>query len=128
MGWTPLVGWLSAALFATLPAFAADEPHEQVTTQALPPATAQRIYLGDFGIGHVMDGRLNVIDGASLKLLGMVATGFAGLPALAPDRSELYVATTYYERHDVRTGSVYLVERSHACAPDDHAHQGARSG
>ncbi len=45
-----------------------------------------------------MDGRLNVIDGDALKLQGMVATGFAGLPALAPDRSELYVATTYYTR------------------------------
>jgi methylamine dehydrogenase heavy chain len=28
----------------------------------------------------------------------MIATGFAGLPVLSPDRSELYVATTYYPR------------------------------
>jgi methylamine dehydrogenase heavy chain len=98
MGRIPRMGWLPVALFAALPAFAADEPNEQVTTKPLPPATAQRIYLGDFAISHVMDGRLNVIDGANLKLLGMVATGFAGLPALAPDRSELYVATTYYTR------------------------------
>jgi methylamine dehydrogenase heavy chain len=98
MGRIPRMGWLPVALVAALPAFAADEPNEQVTTKPLPPATAQRIYLGDFAISHVMDGRLNVIDGANLKLLGMVATGFAGLPALAPDRSELYVATTYYTR------------------------------
>lgn len=39
-----------------------------------------------------------MIDGDALKLDGMVATGFAGLPTLAPDRSELYVATTYYPR------------------------------
>jgi len=98
LGRTPLIGLLWAAFFASWPAFAADEPNEQVTTQPLPPATAQRVYLADFAISHVMDGRLNVIDGTSLKLLGMIATGFAGLPALAPDRSELYVATTYYTR------------------------------
>jgi len=98
MGRTPLIGLLWVAFFASWPAFAADEPNEQVTTQPLPPATAQRVYLADFAISHVMDGRLNVIDGTSLKLLGMIATGFAGLPALAPDRSELYVATTYYTR------------------------------
>ena len=93
-----LIAVLTFALAAALPAFAADEPNEQVTTKPLPPATPQRIYLGDFTISHVMDGRLNVIDGRSMKLLGIVATGFAGLPALAPDRSELYVATTYYTR------------------------------
>src|ERR1019366_3205149 len=69
-------------------------PFEQVTTAKLPPATPYRIYLSDFSINHVADGRLNVIDGDALKLQGMVATGFAGLPALAPDRSELYSATT----------------------------------
>src|SRR5690348_13823011 len=93
-----LIAVLTFALVAAIPAFAADEPNEQVTTKPLPPATPQRIYLGDFTINHVMDGRLNVIDGRSMKLLGIVATGFAGLPALAPDRSELYVATTYYTR------------------------------
>ena len=95
---TRFIGWLAAALFASAPALAADEPNEQVTTRALPPANAHRVYLADFTINHVMDGRLNVIDGNALKLQGMIATGFAGLPELAPDRSELYVATTYYTR------------------------------
>jgi methylamine dehydrogenase heavy chain len=95
---TGLIAVLTFALAAAIPAFAADDPNEQVTTKPLPPATPQRIYLGDFTINHVMDGRLNVIDGRSMKLLGIVATGFAGLPALSPDRKELYVATTYYTR------------------------------
>ena len=94
---TRVVGCLAAAL-CMAPALAADPPNEQVTTQALPPPSAHRVYLADFTINHVMDGRLNVIDGQALKLQGMVATGFAGLPALSPDRSELYVATTYYTR------------------------------
>ena len=92
------VGALVTVASLAASSFAADEPNEQVTTQKLPPANAHRVYLADFAISHVMDGRLNVIDGDALKLQGMVATGFAGLPALSPDRSELYVATTYYTR------------------------------
>ena len=92
-----IIGWLAAVL-CIAPALAADPPNEQVTTQPLPPANAHRVYLADFTINHVMDGRLNVIDGEKLKLQGIVATGFAGLPTLSPDRSELYVATTYYTR------------------------------
>jgi methylamine dehydrogenase heavy chain len=95
---TRLIGWVAALALHLSPALAADAPNEQVTTRALPPANAQRVYLADFTINHVMDGRLNVIDGNALELQGMVATGFAGLPALSPDRSELYVATTYYTR------------------------------
>ena len=95
---TSIIGGLVVTALLLAPAFAADAPNEQVTTQALPPANAHRVYLADFTINHVMDGRLNVIDGDALKLQGMIATGFAGLPALAPDRSELYVATTYYTR------------------------------
>jgi methylamine dehydrogenase heavy chain len=90
--------WIAAAMVALTPAFAADEPDEQVTTAKLPPSTPHRLYLSDFTISHVADGRLYLIDGDALKLQGMVATGFAGLPALSPDRSELYVATTYYTR------------------------------
>ena len=41
---------------------------------------------------------VDVIDGDAMKLDGMVATGFAGHTTLSPDRSELYVATTYYPR------------------------------
>jgi methylamine dehydrogenase heavy chain len=93
-----LASWFTAALVALSPAFAADTPSEEVGVAKLPPATPYRVYLTDFAINHVVDGRLYVIDGDALKLDGMVATGFAGLPTLAPDRSELYVATTYYPR------------------------------
>lgn len=90
--------WLAAGFAFVLPAFAADWVPEEVSVLKLAPATPRRIYLTDFAISHVVDGRLYVIDGDALKLEGMVATGFAGLPTLSPDRSELYVATTYYPR------------------------------
>lgn len=90
--------WLAVSMLLPAPALAADEPNEQVGVAKLPAATPHRVYLTDFAINHVVDGRLYVIDGNALKLEGMVSTGFAGLPVLAPDRSELYVATTYYPR------------------------------
>ena len=93
-----LAGWCVAGMLALSPALAADEPDEQVTTTKLPAPTPYRIFLPDFTISHVADGRLYLIDGETLKLQGMVATGFAGLMALSPDRSELYIATTYYTR------------------------------
>ena len=90
--------WIAAGMLLLAPAFGADVPPEQVSVAKLAPATPYRVYLTDFAINHVVDGRLYVIDGDALKLEGMVATGFAGLPTLSPDRSELYVATTYYPR------------------------------
>jgi methylamine dehydrogenase heavy chain len=95
---TIVAGWSAAALFALASGFAAAQPAEQVSVAKLPAATPYRVYLADFAINHVVDGRLYVIDGDALKLEGMIATGFAGLPTLSPDRAELYVATTYYPR------------------------------
>jgi methylamine dehydrogenase heavy chain len=95
---TIAAGRTAAAMFALAGGLAAAQPAEEVGVVKLAPATPYRVYLTDFAINHVVDGRLYVIDGDALKLEGMVATGFAGLPTLSPDRAELYVATTYYPR------------------------------
>jgi methylamine dehydrogenase heavy chain len=71
---------------------------ETLSVAKLAPPTPHRIYLADVAIGHIVDGRLHVIDGDSLKYLGVIPTGYAGQFALSPDRRELYVATTYYSR------------------------------
>jgi methylamine dehydrogenase heavy chain len=86
-----------AGAAAALPALA-ELGSEQVTVGSLPPATPHRIYLTDVAIAHIVDGKLLVIDGKSMKVLGMVATGFAGQTTLSPDRSELYVATSYFAK------------------------------
>jgi methylamine dehydrogenase heavy chain len=70
-------------------------PPEQTSVVSLPPANAYRIYLSDVAISHIVDGRLHIVDGQTLKYLGMIGTGFTGLATLSPDRSEIYVATTY---------------------------------
>ena len=73
----------------------AESPPEQASVASLPPANAYRIYLSDVAISHIVDGRLHIVDGQTLKYLGMIGTGFTGLATLSPDRSEIYVATTY---------------------------------
>src|SRR5262245_4844374 len=69
-------------------------PLEQLTMEKLPPPDAQRLYLSDPTMGHIVDGRLHVIDGASMRYLGMLSTGFAGSSSLSRDRKQIFVATT----------------------------------
>ena len=71
---------------------------ETLKMEPLQPADAHRIYLSDPTITHLVDGRIHVIDGAGMRYLGMVGSGFAGSSTLSPDRKTLYVATTYLSR------------------------------
>ncbi len=92
--------WRSAVLvplilgFGTAP-FAADFAPEQVKVAKLAPASPNRMYVSDVAISHIVDGRMHIVDGATLKYEGLVGTGFTGLVTLSPDRGEIYVATTY---------------------------------
>jgi methylamine dehydrogenase heavy chain len=87
---------LLAALFAG--SALAQESLETLTVTKLPPANAHRVYVPDLALSHIVDGKLHVVDGDTLKYLGLIATGYAGQTTLSPDRKELYVATTYYSR------------------------------
>ena len=92
--------WCIAACCAVTLAggVAAEQQFEQLTVAKLPPANPHRVYISDIAISHIVDGKLHVVDGDTLRYLGLVATGYAGQATLSPDRSELYVATTYYTR------------------------------
>lgn len=74
---------------------AADFVAEQVTVARMPPANPARMYVSDVAISHIVDGRMHIVDGETLKYQGVVGTGFVGLATLSPDREEIYVATTY---------------------------------
>ena len=86
--------WVLAAALAAA-ATRAELPLEQVTVAPLAPADAHRLYLSDMVISHFIDGKLMIIDGQSLKLLGQVALGMTGHATLSPDRSEILVSTAY---------------------------------
>jgi methylamine dehydrogenase heavy chain len=66
--------------------------------EPLPAANPDRIYLSDPTMPHLVDGRIHVIDGLTMRYLGMIGSGFAGSSVLSPDRKTLYVATTYMAR------------------------------
>lgn len=88
---------LSLAVLAPLAA-RAQLAVEQASTAPLPPADAYRLYLVDPAMGHIVDGRLHVVDGSSMKYLALVGTGYAGTTVLSRDRKTIFVATTYYSR------------------------------
>ncbi len=71
---------------------------ETVGVAQLPPATPDRLYVADVAITHIVDGKVHILNGRTMKYEGTVATALAGNFALSPDRKELYVATTYFTR------------------------------
>jgi methylamine dehydrogenase heavy chain len=73
-------------------------PPETATVKDLPPVDRRRVYIVDVAIMHPVDGKLHIVDGDSLRYLGQVSTAAAGTVQLAPDGSEIYVATTYFPR------------------------------
>lgn len=90
---------LAAVLIALAGGSAQGELQVEIPkTVDLPPPNPYRIYLSDISIGHIVDGRLHVIDGDALRYLGVVSTAYAGQAVVSPDRKEIYVATTYYSR------------------------------
>ncbi|WP_374488088.1 amine dehydrogenase large subunit [Zoogloea sp.] len=72
------------------------------------PPTPQRLYVVDPAFPHMIDGRMHIVDGDTERYLGVISTGYSASVALAPDRKEIYVATTYYARlnHGERTDVV----------------------
>lgn len=95
----PLMAALSSALALLVAAPAqAELPVETLTTERLPADTTHRLYIADMAMGHIIDGRLHVLDGRNMRYLGLIGTGFAGSSALTPDGRQIVVATTYHSR------------------------------
>jgi methylamine dehydrogenase heavy chain len=88
---------LLAALGGALPAHA-ELPVDEITVAKLAPAHPYRLYYTDVVLPHMVDGKLTVIDGRTLKVEGMLSTGLFAQTTLSPDRSEIYVVTTYYSK------------------------------
>ncbi|TXT28884.1 MAG: methylamine dehydrogenase heavy chain [Rhodocyclaceae bacterium] len=80
-----------------LPSFA-ELPVDTISVSSLPAAHPYRLYFSDVALPHISDGKLTVIDGRNFRVEGMVSTGAFAQTTLSPDRSELYVVTTYYTK------------------------------
>ena len=92
-----LFSMLAGLAGAATPAFA-ELPVDTISVSSLPAAHPYRLYFTDVALPHISDGKLTVIDGRNLKVEGMVSTGAFAQSTLSPDRSELYVMTTYYTK------------------------------
>jgi methylamine dehydrogenase heavy chain len=89
---------LLAGLFGTaLPSFA-ELPVDTISVSSLPAAHPYRLYFSDVALPHISDGKMTVIDGRNFRVEGMVSTGAFAQTTLSPDRSEIYVMTTYYTK------------------------------
>jgi methylamine dehydrogenase heavy chain len=91
---------LLACASAWLTSFAAaQEPlqPEQVTVEPIPRGTP-KLFVQDLVIDHIVDSRMRVMDANSLKLLGIVGTGFLGQVYVPPKQNVFYVSTTYIEK------------------------------
>ena len=90
---------LCAVLAASAGLARADLPVEELKGGTrLPPATPHRLYVMDAVFNHLVDSRVNIYDGDSLKFLGMVPASFNGHMTVSADGKDIYVMTTYYER------------------------------
>lgn len=94
------ISGLALGLAAAMPhAPAQDFEPERLKDGVALPADMPRIYVADFAIGHLADGRVHVVDGRNGKFAGVVDAGYAGHFTTSPDGKSLYVATTYMTRH-----------------------------
>ena len=92
-------GWALCAALAAAAGVPADLPVEELKGGTrLPPATPHRLYVMDAAFNHLVDSRVNLYDGDSLKFLGLVPTSFNGHMTVSNDGKDIYVMTSYYER------------------------------
>lgn len=99
-----MAGWRHALLACAVAAVAAQGAAQEFEPERLKdgvalPADFAPVYLADFGIGHLMDGRVHVLDGRNGKYAGVIDGGYAGHFTYSPDARQLYVATTFLSRH-----------------------------
>lgn len=94
---TKLAALMLVAACSLAPA-RAELPLEQLSTTALPVPNSHRLYLSDPSLGHIVDGRIHVIDGEKMRYLGLIGAGFAAATALSNDGQTLFLATTYHSR------------------------------
>ena len=52
----------------------------------------------DAVFNHLVDSRVNIYDGDTMKFLGLVPSSFNGHMTVSADGKDIYIMTTYYER------------------------------
>src|SRR5688572_4713620 len=76
----------------------AQEAIDELKVLPFPAATPYRVWVTDLAFNHLVDSRMHIVDGKTGAYQGQLSIGFGGAPVLSPDKSKLYVVTTYYDR------------------------------
>jgi methylamine dehydrogenase heavy chain len=72
------------------------KPEEVVVA---PPITAKsRAYVLDIAINHIADGKIHIVDGDTMRYLGVLGSGFTGQVVLSANKKELIIVTGYLSR------------------------------
>jgi methylamine dehydrogenase heavy chain len=98
--WRTAIGrCVLAALGAALTMTALAWEPERLKDGGALPADMARLYVADFSIAHLGDGRVHVLDARNGRWAGLVDAGYSGQFTVAPNGKELYVAAAYLSRH-----------------------------
>lgn len=93
---------LGIGALTALPAGAVDLEYQPLSTETLPEPKEHWVYVSDVSFFHMPDSKVVMLDGdaknTNQAYLGMVSTGYNPGMAVSADRSEIYVAETYYSR------------------------------
>jgi methylamine dehydrogenase heavy chain len=71
---------------------------EQLRDGAMIGQSVIPMFVADFSIGHLMDGRVRVFDQRNGHYVGVIDSGYAGQFMLSPDGKQAYVDATYLSR------------------------------
>ncbi len=94
--WSPLAAQEKGT--QGLPEQAVLDVAEEHTTAVLPEMGPHWLFVLDPVFPHLIASKIYIIDGDSMKYLGMLNTGYVPNMVLAPDGRRIYVAETYYSR------------------------------
>ncbi len=81
-----------------LPSEAVLEVTEEHTTAVLPEMGPHWVFVLDPVFPHLIAAKVYILDGDSLRYLGMLNTGYVPNMAISPDHRTIYSAETYYSR------------------------------
>jgi methylamine dehydrogenase heavy chain len=101
-------GMLMLAALGGAQAQAQEFQSEQLKDGGAIAADVIPMYVADFSIKHLMDGRVRVLDQRNGRYAGVIDSGYAGQFSLAPDGKQAYVDATYLSRHSHGTRSDVL--------------------
>jgi len=99
----------STALVGLIQPLAAQEvlAPEKVTVASIPAGTPL-LFVADIAIGHIVDGRLHVLNADTMQYLGLIGTAFAGQVFVPPNSGTVWVSTSYQEKLTRGKRSDYL--------------------